>query len=116
MNGRLSRRYLRIPSIVITLATMVALRDALRWATDGAWIQNLPPDFQWLGPHAIVISVRGRLAITLALTPRLAWAMRDLAAGRPDLRHRIEREAAHLAGFNTAPAFDTFVVFAWPVG
>ena len=27
-----------------TLATMVALRDGLRWATDGAWVQDLPRD------------------------------------------------------------------------
>ena len=41
--------FVRIPSIVATLATMVALRDGLRWATDGAWIQDLPSGFQWLG-------------------------------------------------------------------
>jgi rhamnose transport system permease protein len=28
--------YLRIPSIVVTLATMTALRDGLRWITQGA--------------------------------------------------------------------------------
>src|SRR5919106_950224 len=39
----------RLPSIVVTLATMVALRDALRWTTEGAWVQGLPADFQWLG-------------------------------------------------------------------
>ena len=41
--------YARIPSIVVTLATMVALRDALRWATQGAWVQDLPRGFQWFG-------------------------------------------------------------------
>src|SRR4051794_8774648 len=41
--------YVRIPSIVVTLAAMVALRDALRWWTEGAWIQDLPAGFQWLG-------------------------------------------------------------------
>ena len=39
----------RIPSIVVTLATMVALREALRWATEGAWVQDLPDGFQWFG-------------------------------------------------------------------
>src|SRR4051812_44232060 len=48
MNGSLVA-YGRIPSIVVTLATMVALRDGLRWITQGAWIENLPPRFQWLG-------------------------------------------------------------------
>ena len=48
LNGALVA-YVNIPSIVVTLATMVALRDALRWATQGAWIQDLPRGFQWLG-------------------------------------------------------------------
>src|SRR5205823_12571101 len=46
LNGALVA-YLRIPSIVVTLATMVALRDGLRWITQGAWVENLPPRFQW---------------------------------------------------------------------
>src|SRR5947209_235356 len=42
LNGTLVA-WVRIPSIVVTLATMVALRDALRWITQGAWVQDLPP-------------------------------------------------------------------------
>ncbi len=38
--------YGRIPSIVVTLAMMIASRDSLRWVTQGAWVQGLPPDFQ----------------------------------------------------------------------
>ncbi len=45
--GLISR--LRIPSIVATLALMVIWRDGLRWATEGAWIQDLPSDFSGLG-------------------------------------------------------------------
>src|SRR6266545_3405120 len=48
VNGALVA-WVRIPSIVVTLATMVALRDGLRWVTQGAWIQDLPPGFQWFG-------------------------------------------------------------------
>src|SRR6266540_3378350 len=48
LNGALVA-YARMPSIVVTLATMVALRDGLRWATQGAWVENLPARFQWLG-------------------------------------------------------------------
>src|SRR5213593_128309 len=48
LNGALVA-YAGIPSIVVTLASMVVLRDALRWQTQGAWIQDLPRDFQWLG-------------------------------------------------------------------
>src|ERR1051326_4231566 len=48
LNGALVA-YGELPSIVVTLASMVVLRDALRWITHGAWIQNLPTSFQWLG-------------------------------------------------------------------
>src|SRR5687768_15479223 len=48
LNGALVA-YARMPSIVVTLATMVALRDGLRWVTQGAWVQDLPRGFQWLG-------------------------------------------------------------------
>ena len=41
LNGALVA-YVGIPSIVVTLATMTALRDGLRWATEGAWVQDLP--------------------------------------------------------------------------
>jgi rhamnose transport system permease protein len=41
--------FLRVPSIVVTLATMVTLRDALRWESQGSWVGNLPANFQWFG-------------------------------------------------------------------
>src|SRR5687767_14681356 len=37
INGALTA-YVRVPSIVVTLAAMVALRDLLRWTTGGAWV------------------------------------------------------------------------------
>ena len=40
---------LRLPSIVVTLALLVILRDGLRWTTDGAWVGGLPASFQWFG-------------------------------------------------------------------
>src|SRR5882724_3754926 len=40
---------LRMPSIVVTLAMLVIWRDGLRWITEGAWVQNLPANFQWFG-------------------------------------------------------------------
>src|SRR5881392_1357831 len=39
--------WLRLPSIIVTLAMLVIWRDALRWATEGAWVQDLPANFQW---------------------------------------------------------------------
>jgi rhamnose transport system permease protein len=107
VNGALVA-YLRIPSIVVTLATMVALRDGLRWATDGAWIQNLPDDFQWLTLTQSSYPFLA-LAIALGLTLALAWSLRHLAAGRAIYATGSNREAARLAGFDTA--FVTFAVF-----
>ena len=41
--------FVRAPSIVVTLATMVAWRQALSWGTGGAWVEDLPANFQWFG-------------------------------------------------------------------
>src|SRR5262245_10254157 len=37
MNGALVS-WVGVPSIVVTLATMIGLRDGLRWITQGAWV------------------------------------------------------------------------------
>ena len=100
LNGALVS-YAGIPSIVVTLATMVALRDGLRWATDGAWVQDLPPAFQWLGltqgafPWVAV-------GITGVLTVAFAWGLRHLAAGRAIYATGSNPGAARLAGLNTS--------------
>ena len=107
LNGGLVA-YARIPSIVATLATMVALRDALRWATDGAWVQDLPPGFQWLGfGQSAYPIVAG--AIALGLCAGLAWGLRNLPAGRAVYATGSNRDAAHLAGIRTPRV--TFAVF-----
>src|SRR6185369_5496985 len=48
LNGALIGR-LRLPSIIVTLAMLVLWRDGLRWITEGAWVQDLPGNFQWFG-------------------------------------------------------------------
>ncbi len=48
VNGVLIAR-LGLPSIVVTLATLVIWREALRYAREGAFVRNLPPGFQWFG-------------------------------------------------------------------
>ena len=48
INGLLVARA-GLPAIVVTLATLVAWREALRWATEGVWVQDLPAGFQWFG-------------------------------------------------------------------
>ena len=48
INGLLVAR-LGLPAIVVTLATLVAWREGLRFATEGVWVQDLPAGFQWFG-------------------------------------------------------------------
>jgi rhamnose transport system permease protein len=101
--------WVRIPSIVVTLATMVAWRDGLRWATEGAWIQDLPAGYQWLGTTARVYPLMVT-AIVIALQLGFSWALRNLAAGRAVYATGSSPDAARLAGIQTATV--TFVVFA----
>src|SRR5213593_4870726 len=73
--------WLRLPSIIVTLAMLVAWRDALRWGTEGAWVQDLPASFQWFGlapgvAQALIVVVA---VVVLAIT---GFALRNLAMGR----------------------------------
>ena len=96
VNGLFVARF-GVPSIVVTLATMMAWRETLRWATEGAWVQNLPDTFQWFGlgqgagQAAILIS-------TAAVFLAFAWALHNLAAGRAVYATGSDREAARLTG------------------
>ena len=101
--------YVRVPSIVITLATMVALRDGLRWITQGAWIQDLPANFQWFGTSQRAYPFVA-VGVVLALQVSMAWGMRHLAAGRAIYATGSNQQAARLAGFN--PALVKLSVFA----
>ena len=100
---------LKLPSIVVTLALMVVLRDALRWTTGGAWVQNLPSDFQWFGfgqRHGEWII----LSIAAALFAVFAWGLRNLGVGRAVYATGSDAEAARLAGLNArAVVFAVFV-------
>lgn len=107
INGALVAN-VRIPAIVVTLATMVALRDALRWVTQGAWIQDLPEGFQWFG-----LSQNGSAYVTAAVAIALlavsAWALRNIAAGRAVYATGSDTNAARLAGIHVPGV--TFSVF-----
>jgi rhamnose transport system permease protein len=99
---------LRIPSIVATLATMLVLRDGLRWATGGAWVQGLPQHFQWFG-----LSQRGGefaiTAVSLAVFGIVAWGARALPAGRAVYATGADAQSAELLGLR--PRRVTFWVF-----
>ena len=96
MNGALVA-YAGIPSIVVTLAAMVGLRDGLRWTTQGAWVEDLPSSFQWLGvSQAAFPLVTGGAVCVLVVA--VAWAVRNLAAGRAVYATGSNVEAARLSG------------------
>jgi rhamnose transport system permease protein len=100
---------LRMPSIVVTLALMVAWRDGLRWVTEGSWVQDLPANFQWFG----FSQTSGQLlviGVSLIVLVSFGWALRHLAAGRAVYAVGSDAEAARLAGMN--PQRVVFSVFA----
>src|SRR6266496_430572 len=90
---------LRMPSIVVTLALMVAWRDALRWITEGAWVQDLPKNFQWFGLGQIAGQFLV-IAVALIVLVSFGWAMRNLTAGRSVYAIGSDAEAARLAGIS----------------
>jgi rhamnose transport system permease protein len=100
---------LRMPSIVVTLALMVAWRDGLRWVTQGTWVQDLPKNFQWFGlgqtfGQVVVIGV------ALIVLVSFAWALRNLTVSRSVYAVGSDAEAARLVGIS--PQRVIFAVFA----
>jgi len=98
---------LGLPSIVVTLATMVTWQEALRLWQKGRLLA-LPDGVQWFGMsqgtgQAIVI------VSALLLLVLMAWAMKHLSAGRRIYATGSDAEAARLAGL--APQATTFGVF-----
>ena len=99
---------LRLPSIVVTLATMVTLRQGLNLIRQGEFV-NLPDKVQWFG-----LSQTGGqwtlVAAALVLLILFGLLMRHLAAGRWVYAVGTDAEAARLAGIR--PQLVTFLVFA----
>jgi rhamnose transport system permease protein len=108
LNGALVA-YARIPAIVVTLATMVALRDGLRWTTEGAWVQDLPRSFQWFG-RSQGFSEGIAVASAAMLAAVVAWGLRNLAVGRAIYATGSNAAAARLTGID--PARVVFCVFS----
>ncbi|MEK6232392.1 MAG: ABC transporter permease [Luteolibacter sp.] len=100
--------YLGLPSIVVTLATMVTWQEVLRLWQKGRMIA-LPEGVQWFGMsqgagQAAVITIAALLLASAA------WAMKNLSAGRHIYATGSDAEAARLAGINPkAVTFGTFL-------
>lgn len=100
---------LRLPSIVVTLATMVTLRQGLNLVRQGEFV-NLPDNVQWFGlsqsagQWTLVLS-------SLAVLVVIGLAMRHWSAGRQVYAVGTNAEAARLAGI--PPQQVTFLVFVF---
>jgi len=108
INGLLVARA-GLPAIVVTLATLVAWREALRWATEGVWVQDLPAGFQWfgLGQDAGRVIVGG---VAVAVWAGLAWALGYTRGGRAIYAAGSDAEVARLLGVRVRTV--VFAVFA----
>lgn len=98
---------LGLPSIVVTLATMVTLRQGLNLVRQGEFV-NLPDGVQWFG----LGQSAGQAVLVLAallLLAAFAGALRRIAAGRHVYAVGTDAEAARLAGLR--PRGVTFAVF-----
>jgi len=115
LNGTLIG-WLKLPSIIVTLAMLVMWRDALRWTTEGAWVQGLPENFQWFG----LGQSSGEMVIffiSLLLFAAFAWSLRNLVIGRTIYAVGSDAEAARLAGINSPNVvFWVFVIMGGLVG
>lgn len=99
LNGALIA-FLELPSIVVTLATMVTARETLRWWREGEFVRDLPESFQWFG----LTQSQGQwtvMMMALALWAALAWASRHLPVCRWIYAVGSNAEAARLAGIQT---------------
>lgn len=96
LNGALVA-WLKLPSIVATLATMVSLEAALKWERGGEEVDHAAKGFHFAGlgqgggQAAIVV-------VALAVFAAFAWGLRHLAAGRAVYAVGSDVEAARLAG------------------
>ncbi|HVR84694.1 MAG TPA: ABC transporter permease [Planctomycetota bacterium] len=95
LNGLLVSGF-RLPSIVVTLATMVTLEQGIRWITGGEPVRN-GPNFQWLGLGQSAGEVLVLATAGLALVV-FAGGLRYLQLGRAVYALGSDPEAARLAG------------------
>jgi len=108
LNGALVAA-LRLPSIVVTLATLVTLRQGLNMVRQGEFV-NLPDGVQWFG----LSQAAGQwtlVLLSLAFFVLLGLALRHVAAGRFVYAVGTDAEASRLAGIR--PQRVTFGVFVF---
>jgi|SRR5579863_4730367 len=88
---------LRLPAIVVTLSTLVAVRETLRYFREGEFVRNLPYGFQWYGlsqmaGQYVVVTIAAAVALAAA------WGLANLTSGRAIYATGSDAEAARLVG------------------
>jgi len=99
--------WMRLPSIVVTLATMVTGAEVLRLFQQGKFV-NLSPGVQWFG----LSQLGGQLALLGvggALLALASYLLKNSSGGRHVYAVGSDSEAARLSGIN--PSLVTFGVF-----
>jgi rhamnose transport system permease protein len=96
LNGFFVARW-RLPAIVVTLSTLVAVRESLRYFREGEFVRNLPVGFQWFGLSQtagqwVVIAIAAIIAVVSG------WCLTNLAGGRALVATGSDAEAARLMG------------------
>ena len=98
---------LGLPSIVVTLAMLVALRQGLNLFRQGEFV-TLPDGVQWFG----LSQIQGQVIVLIAtavLVVLMAYCLRGVAFGRHFYAVGSDAEAARLAGIR--PQRVTFLAF-----
>jgi len=101
--------WMRMPSIVVTLASMVAIRDGLRWQTQGAWVGDLPSSFQRFGLSQTIYTVL-MLVVAVLLVVVFTVGLRYFRGGRNIFATGSNEAAARILGIDTNRVL--FSVFA----
>lgn len=88
--------YLKVPSIIATLAVLSILRGGLITATGGAWISGLPPEFQLA--QFRLLGVPSPVWFMVVMTAVAAFLLRNTAFGRSIYAVGGNGEAAEAEG------------------
>ncbi len=99
--------WMGLPSIVVSLATMVTWAELLRLFQQGKFI-NLPANVQWFGLSQSA-GQQGLIFGSVLLLAGVSWLLKNRSGGRHIYAVGSDAEAARLAGIN--PKLTTFTVF-----
>src|SRR3989442_1616149 len=108
VNGALVA-YVRIPAIIVTLATLTILRGAILWWTQGYWIMPLTPAWKVLGTSP-VLGLPLPVWVGLTTVGVAAYLLAHTVFGRQIYAVGSNPQPAVLAGINVREV--TFRVFA----